>query len=184
MDYEVRKATLADSDAITRLIADSARHLSRQEYSDRQIEAAIASVFGVDTDLIHDGTYFVADKDGTLIGCGGWSRRKKLYGGDQFSPFSHSDAGYLDPEHDPARIRAFFVHPQHARKGVARALLSVCERAALDHGFRALELMATLPGIKFYEASGFVRKGSFDLELADGVKLQLVPMRKELRRID
>jgi len=175
MDYEVRKATLADRDAITQLIAESARHLSRGEYSDRQIEAAIASVFGVDTDLIEDGTYFVADKDGTLIGCGGWSRRKTLFGGDQFS---HRDAGYLDPASEPAKIRAFFVHPQHARKGVARAILSVCEREALEHGFRALELMATLPGIKLYEACGYVRKGFFDLELADGVKLELVPMRK------
>ncbi len=129
MDYEVRKATLGDRDAITQLIAESARHLSRNEYSDRQIEAAIASVFGVDTDLIDDGTYFVADKDGTLIGCGGWSRRKTLFGGDQFS---HRDTGYLDPHNEPAKIRAFFVHPQHARKGGARAIISVCEREAQD----------------------------------------------------
>jgi GNAT superfamily N-acetyltransferase len=172
----VRKATIGDRDAITQLIAESARHLSRDEYSDNQIEAAIASVFGVDTDLIEDGTYFVADKDGTLIGCGGWSRRKTLFGGDQFA---NRDAGYLDPENEPAKIRAFFVHPQHARKGVARAILAVCEREARAHGFRALELMATLPGIKFYEACGYARKGVFDLELADGVKLGLVPMRKE-----
>ena len=177
--YGVRKATLADRDAITQLIAESARQLSRNEYSDQQIEAAIASIFGVDTDLIHDGTYFVAERDGMLVGCGGWSRRKKLYGGDAFSP---QDAGYLDPDHDAARIRSFFVHPQHARKGVARAMLSVCEREALDHGFHALELMATLPGIKFYEASGFARKGSFDLELPDGVKIEFVPMRKELTK--
>ena len=175
--YEVRKATLDDRDAITQLIAESARQLSRNEYSDQQIEAAIASIFGVDTDLIHDGTYFVTIKDGMLIGCGGWSRRKKLYGGDAFSA---QDAGYLDPEQDAARIRSFFVHPQHARKGVARAMLTVCEREALDHGFHALELMATLPGIKFYEASGFERKGFFDLELPDGVKIDFVPMRKEL----
>jgi GNAT superfamily N-acetyltransferase len=178
MDYEVRKATVDDREAITRLIAESARHLSRAKYSDKQIEAAIASVFGVDTDLIHDGTYFVADKDGTLIGCGGWSRRKPLFGGDQYS---NRAAGYVDPEHEPAKIRAFFVHPQHARKGVARAILSACEREALEHGFRALELMSTLPGIKFYEASGYARKGFFDLELADGVKLEFVPMRKELQ---
>jgi GNAT superfamily N-acetyltransferase len=177
MDYEVRKATVVDREAITQLIAESARQLSRDEYSDKQIEAAIASVFGVDTDLIDDGTYFVADKDGTLIGCGGWSRRKTLFGGDQFS---NRDAGYLDPENEPAKIRAFFVHPQHARKGVARAILSVCESEALAHGFHALELMATLPGVKLYEACGYARKGFFDLELADGVKLELVPMRKEL----
>jgi GNAT superfamily N-acetyltransferase len=177
--YGVRKATLADRDAITQLIAESARQLSRNEYSDKQIEAAIASIFGVDTDLIHDGTYFVVENEEMMVGCGGWSRRKKLYGGDAFSPH---DAGYLDPEHDAARIRSFFVHPQHARKGVAGLMLSVCERAALDHGFHALELMATLPGIKFYEASGFVRKGLFDLELPDGVKIEFVPMRKELTK--
>jgi len=176
MVHEVRKATLADREAITRLIAESARLLSREHYADAQIEAAIASVFGVDSDLIHDGTYFVAEQDGMLIGCGGWSRRKKLYGGDQSS---NRDAGFLDPEHDAAKIRAFFVHPQHARKGVARALLSVCETEATKHGFRALELLSTLPGIKFYESCGYSQNGDFDLELNDGVKLQFVPMRKQ-----
>lgn len=177
MDYDVRKATLADRQSITRLIAESARQLSREHYADAQIEAAIASVFGVDSDLIEDGTYFVAEHDGTLIGCGGWSRRKTLFGGDQFS---NRDAGKLDPTTEPAKIRAFFVHPQHARKGVARAILSTCEREARAKGFSALELMATLPGVKFYEANGYSPTGNFDLELADGVKLPLVPMRKQL----
>src|SRR5262245_16464670 len=177
MDYEVRKATLADREAITRLIAESTRGLSRQHYSDTQIELAIASVFCVDTDLIEDETYFVADQDGTLIGCGGWSRRKALYGGDQFS---NREAGMLDPAADPARIRSFFVHPEHARKGVARKMLSICEREAKGYGFKALELMATLPGIKFYEANGYSRIGNFDLDLADGVKIPFVPMRKQL----
>jgi GNAT superfamily N-acetyltransferase len=177
MDYEVRKATLADREAIARLIAESARGLSREHYAEAQIEAAIASVFGVDSALIEDQTYFVADQDGMLIGCGGWSRRKALYGGDQFS---NREAGMLDPAAEPARIRSFFVHPEHARKGVARALLSVCEKEAKAHGFRVLELMATLPGIKFYEANGYSRTGDFDLELPDGVKIQFVPMRKQL----
>lgn len=177
MDFEVRKATLADREAISRLIAASARGLSREHYSDTQIELAISSVFGVDTDLIQDETYFVADQDGTLIGCGGWSRRKALYGGDKFS---NREAGMLDPAADPARIRSFFVHPEHARKGVAGAMLSICEQQAKAHGFKALELMATLPGIKFYEANGYSRIGNFDLELADGVQIQFVPMRKKL----
>lgn len=177
MEYIVRKATLDDREAIAELIAESARHLSRDHYGDAQIEAAVASVFGVDSDLIYDGTYFVAEQAGTLIGCGGWSRRKKLYGGDRFS---NRDAEYLDPASDPAKIRAFFVHPQHARKGVARAILDRCEQEANEHGFRALELMSTLPGIKFYEACGYSRHGNFDLELDDGVKLPLVPMRKGL----
>src|SRR5688500_11031068 len=112
MDHEVRKATLEDREAIAQLIAESARRLSREHYADAQIEAAVASVFGVDSDLIEDGTYFVAEQDGTLIGCGGWSRRKALYGGDQFR---NRDAGLLGPATDPAKIRAFFVHPQPDR---------------------------------------------------------------------
>ena len=175
MDYIVRKATLADREAITKLIAASARHLSREHYGDAQIEGALASVFGVDSDLIQDQTYFVADKGGMLIGCGGWSRRKTLFGGDKFA---NRDAEYLDPAVEPAKIRAFFVHPQHARKGVARAILDRCEQEAVEHGFRSLELMATLPGIQFYEACGYSRQGNFDLELDDGVKLPLVPMHK------
>ena len=177
MDYHVRQATLDDREAITRLIADSARHLSREHYDDVQIEAAIASVFGVDTTLIEDGTYFVAEQDGELIGCGGWSKRKTLYGGDQFSD---RDTAMIDPASEPSRIRAFFVHPEHARKGVARAILSVCETEAKAHGFRALELLSTLPGIKFYEANGYSPNGNFDLELANGVKIPFVPMRKQL----
>ena len=177
MDYQVRLATLDDREAITRLIADSARHLSREHYDDVQIEAAIASVFGVDSTLIEDGTYFVAEQDGTVIGCGGWSKRKTLFGGDQFSD---RDTAMIDPASEPSRIRAFFVHPEHARKGVARAILSVCEREAKAHGFRALELLSTLPGIKFYEANGYSPMGDFDLELPGGVKLQFVPMRKQL----
>lgn len=177
MDYQVRLATLDDREAITRLIADSARHLSREHYDDAQIEAAIASVFGVDSTLIEDGTYFVAEQDGALIGCGGWSKRKTLFGGDQFSD---RDTAMIDPASEPSRIRAFFVHPEHARKGVARAILSVCEREAKAHGFRALELLSTLPGIKFYEANGYSPMGDFDLELPGGVKLQFVPMRKQL----
>jgi GNAT superfamily N-acetyltransferase len=177
MGFEVRKAKLEDREAITQLIAESARGLSREHYDDEQIEGAIACVFGVDSSLIEDNTYFVVDQDGTLIGCGGWSRRKTLYGGDQFST---RDTGMLDSATDPAKIRAFFVHPQHARKGVARAILSQCEQEAKAHGFAALELMATLPGIKFYEANGYSPTGDFDLELADGVKLEFVLMRKEL----
>ena len=176
MVHEVRKATLADREAITQLIAASARLLSREHYDDAQIEAAIAFVFGVDSSLIEDGTYFVAEQDGTLIGCGGWSRRKTLYGGDQFSK---RDTGFIDPEREPARIRAFFVHPEHARKGVARALLSVCETEAKRNGFRALELLSTLPGIRFYESCGYSQNGNFDLELNDGVKIPFVPMRKQ-----
>ncbi len=173
----IRLATVEDREMITQLIAQSARFLSREHYDDAQIETAIATVFGVDTDLIDDGTYFVAEISGELVGCGGWSRRKTLFGGDQFAS---RDAGYLDPQSEPAKIRAFFIDPNHARKGIARAILSHCESEARAHGFRALELMATLPGVEFYKSCGFVVAGAFDLDLTAGVKLELVPMRKEL----
>src|SRR5215212_7577568 len=175
MAYSIRKAALADRDRISELIAESARGLSRDDYSDAQIEAAIATVFGVDTDLIEDGTYFVAEDSGVLTGCGGWSRRKTLFGGDQFTT---RDASYLDPSFEPAKIRAFFVHPGHARKGIAQAILARCESEAAAHGFPAIELMATLPGIKFYKACGYSEQGDYELELVRGVKLELVPMRK------
>ena len=166
-----------EREAIKQLIAESARHLSRQHYSDTQIEAAIATVFGVDTDLIEDGTYLVAEESGVLVGCGGWSKRKTLFGGDQYAS---RDAAYLDPATEFAKIRAFFIHPAHARKGIARAILTRCEHEARAQGFRGLELMATLPGIEFYKSCGFEPAGNFNLDLIDGVKLELVPMRKDL----
>jgi GNAT superfamily N-acetyltransferase len=177
----IRKATIEERDELQRLIAVSARQLSREHYSDAQIETAITTVFGVDTDLIDDGTYFVVEMDGELAGCGGWSKRKTLFGGDQYSA---RDAGYLDPQTEPAKIRAFFIHPDHARKGIARAILSRCEDEARAQGFRALELMATLPGIEFYKSCGFVETGQFALDLTESVKLELVPMRKELQPME
>lgn len=177
MDYVLRKANLDDREAIEELIAESARGLSRQEYSERQIEAAIASVFGVDTNLILDETYFVADSSGVLLGCGGWSRRKTLFGGDQYAS---RDSGELDPKSEAAKIRAFFVHPAHARKGVGRAILLACEGEARAFGFVSVELMATLPGIPFYKTCGYRGDEVVEIELLDGVRLELVPMRKDL----
>jgi len=171
----IRRANMDEREAIQQLIADSARLLSRPHYSDKQIEAAIAMVFGVDTNLIEDGTYFVAEESGLLVGCGGWSKRKNLYGGDQYS---EKETGYLDPVSEFARIRAFFIHPDHARKGIARAILARCEEDARAEGFRGLELMATLPGVEFYKSCGFIPSGTFALDL-EGVKLELLPMRKE-----
>ncbi len=174
----IRRARMDERDAIKQLIDESTRRLSRDHYSDTQIDAAIANVFGVDTSLIEDGTYFVAESEGVLVGCGGWSRRKALFGSDEFS--SSRDTGYLDPASDFARIRAFFVHPDHSRKGIARAILARCEDEAREHGFHGLELMATLPGIEFYKSCGFTEEGEFDLNLPSGVKLEFVPMRKRL----
>jgi GNAT superfamily N-acetyltransferase len=177
VSFHIRKATLSDRPAIELLIKASARGLSREHYSEEQIEGAIRTVFGVDTSLIEDGTYFVAESDGELIGCGGWSKRRTLFGGDQFST---RDVTELDPVSEPAKIRAFFVHPDHARKGVARAILAECEREARAAGFHSLELMATLPGVKFYQTSGYRGAESMELSVADAVTIGLVPMRKEL----
>ena len=163
--------------AIQRLIAESARRLSREHYDDVQIEAAIATGFGVDTTLIEDGTYFVAEIGEELAGCGGWSRRKTLFGGDQYSS---RDVAYVDPKSEPAKIRAFFIHPDHARKGVARAILARCEDEARAYGFRQLELLSTLPGVEFYKSCGFAEQGTLALDLSAGVKLQFVPMRKDI----
>jgi GNAT superfamily N-acetyltransferase len=178
MDYIIRKANLGDREAIEELIAESARKLSREDYSERQIRAAILTVFGVDTDLILDGTYFVADRGGELIGCGGWSRRKTLFGGDRFAS---RDSGELDPKLEAAKIRAFFVHPEYARQGIGRAILSACESEARAYGFRSLELMATLPGLKLYRACGFEGDERVEYEIGDGVRIEFVPMRKDLQ---
>src|SRR5919112_992640 len=175
MEYRIRRATLADRAALERLIAESARGLSRGDYSGEQVEAAIASVFGVDTDLIHDGTYYLAEAEGSPVGCGGWSKRRTLFGGDRFAA---RDSGYLDPRTEPAKIRAFFVRPDWARRGVAGSILETCEREAKSEGFRALELMATLPGVPFYAARGYEGAERVSYEIAEGVTIEFVPMRK------
>ncbi len=178
MEYIIRKATLDDREAIEHLIVESARNLSLEDYSAQQIEAAILTVFGVDTDLVFDETYFVAESSGTLIGCGGWSRRKNLFGGDQFAG---RDSGELDPKTAAAKIRAFFIHPEFARKGIGRAILSACENEARACGFRSVELMATLPGLRLYRACGYEGDERVEYELGDGVRIEFVPMRKDLQ---
>ncbi|HEX8175859.1 MAG TPA: GNAT family N-acetyltransferase [Pyrinomonadaceae bacterium] len=178
MDFILRKAALSDRPAISRLIESSARGLSREEYSGEQIEAAVRSIFGVDSELINDGTYFVAEARGRLAGCGGWSRRRTLFGGDQYAA---RESALLDPATEAARIRAFFVAPEWARRGVGRAILERCEQEARAAGFRSLELMATLPGVKFYRALGYEGNERTTLRLEDGTTIDFVPMRKELR---
>jgi GNAT superfamily N-acetyltransferase len=177
MEYGIRRATLEDRAALERLIAESARGLSLGDYSEAQVEAALASVFGVDTDLIRDGTYYVAEAGGEPIGCGGWSKRRTLFGGDRFAA---RDSGHLDPRAEPAKIRAFFVRPDWARRGVAGRILETCEREARAQGFRSLELMATLPGVRLYAARGYEAGEQVEYEIADGVTIEFVPMRKEL----
>lgn len=176
MKFKIRIATEPDRDDLEQLIFLSARELSRAYYTDEQIAAALARVFGVDSALIQDRTYYVAEKDAMLVGCGGWSKRKTLFGGDQFDS---RDCRLLDPKTEAAKIRAFFVHPDQARKGIARALLDRCEKDALQAGFTHLELMSTLPGVPFYSACGFVADRSISYD-AGGVVLSFVPMKKAL----
>jgi GNAT superfamily N-acetyltransferase len=173
----LRLATLDDIPILSGLISDSARQLSRGFYSDAEAESAIKYVFGVDTALVNDGTYYVANLGDALAGCGGWSRRNTLYGGDQRPVGS---ASYLDPSKDAARIRAFFVAPAAARKGVGRALLERCTHAAQEAGFRALTLMATLPGVPFYSALGFQAEEDVVDLLPDGTPLKFVRMSKPI----
>ena len=149
----LRIATLADVRALRALIDASARELSKGSYSAAQIDAAVAHVFGVDTQLIVDGSYFVIETPDGLAAAGGWSGRRTLYGGDQMKGMGEDPR--LDPTTDPARIRAFFVHPHWARRGLARRLYARCAHDAHDAGFRELELMATRPGEPFYLALGF-----------------------------
>jgi len=174
--FEIRTATPADRETIQRLIAISARELSRGYYREEQVGAALKSVYGVDSMLIEDGTYFVAETDGTIIGCGGWSKRKTLFGGDQFSK---RDAGLLELRLEAAKIRAFFVHPNFARQGIGRAILARCEVEAARQGFISLELMSTLPGVEFYRAAGYVATDPIFYDAA-GVPLKFVPMKKML----
>ena len=175
--HRVRVATEADIGELTELIARSARVLSRGHYTDAETESAIRYVFGVDSTLVADGTYFVVEDAGPIVGCGGWSGRDTLYGGDQ-RPVGARDM--LDPARDAARIRAFFVAPEAARRGVGRRLLDECVKAATEAGFHSLELMSTLPGEPFYAALGFDAVEEVTDTLPDGVALRFVRMRRRL----
>lgn len=178
MDYRIRKATLADQPALTALIARSARELSANEYRPEVVEGALRGAFGVDTQLIRDGTYFVVESAaGAIVGCGGWSYRRTLFGSDSGPS---RDASELDPLVDAAKIRAFFIDPAHARRGLGTLLLTHCESEAAARGFTRLEMMATLPGQKLYAARGYIPIGHVTHELAPGLNIEFVPMRKDL----
>jgi GNAT superfamily N-acetyltransferase len=174
----LRLATLDDVPMLRDLIALSAERLSVGHYTAAQVAGALEGTFGVDTQLIADGTYFVAERGGEVAGCGGWSRRATLFGADSL-PGRVNDL--LDPSTQAAKIRAFFIHPNHARHGVGRALLEHSEAAARLDGFRMMELMSTMPGIAFYEAHGYVGGVPIEHPLSSGETLRLVPMRKVLR---
>lgn len=177
MSWHLRTATAADSAEIQELIGRSIRALGASDYSSEQIEGALTGAFGLDSQLIADETYFVVENQGRLIGCGGWSYRRTLFGGDARAG---RDAGTLDPRTDAARIRAFFIDPSAARRGIGTALLERCEAEARRHGFRRAEMMATLPGVKLYAARGYLPGDRVDYPLGAGLSIGFVPMSKSL----
>jgi GNAT superfamily N-acetyltransferase len=179
----IRKATSDDIPRLREVIEASVRGLQANDYSPAQIEGALQSVYGVDSQLIADGTYFVAELSESppsekIVGCGGWSRRKTLYGGDQFAAREDS---LLNPAHDAAKIRAFFVLPQWARRGIGSLILEACERAAIAAGFTRLEMGATLSGVPFYRAKGYAEIENQQAPLSNGETLPIVRMAKEVR---
>lgn len=180
MSVNIRLAETRDVPALRALIEASVRILQAADYSPAQLELALQTVYGIDTQLISDGTYFAAEeKDATaaplLVGCGGWSKRKTLYGGDRWTQREDS---LLDPAHDAAKIRAFFIHPDWARRGIGRNILEHCEGAARAAGFRQLEMGATLTGIPFYQAHGYKELERVEVPLGQGLTLPIIRMRK------
>jgi GNAT superfamily N-acetyltransferase len=191
----IRKAVAAEIPALRELIEASVRGLQAQDYTAAQMEGALATVFGVDSQLIADGTYFLAeakagdatsgaDKTGgaentgagwTIAGCGGWSKRKTLYGSDHWT--GREDA-LLDPKHDAAKIRAFFVHPAWARQGIGSKILEACEMAASAAGFTSYEMGATLTGAKLFGAKGYLAVEKIEVPLKGGISLPVIRMAK------
>jgi GNAT superfamily N-acetyltransferase len=189
MTIEIRPAVAADIPTLRVLIEASVRGLQAEDYTAAEIDGALATVFGVDTQLVADGTYFVAetaaaatslgatDTTARIVGCGGWSTRKTLFGGDHWT---RREDELLDPEHDAAKIRAFFVHPDWARRGVGSAILAACERAAVEAGFSRFEMGATLTGVPLYAARGYFARERLNVPLGNGATLPIVRMTKAL----
>jgi GNAT superfamily N-acetyltransferase len=182
-NIHIRKAIAADVPRLRQVIEASVRGLQAKDYSPAQIEGALKSVYGVDSQLIADGTYLVAEISESqgkpmIVACGGWSKRKTLYGGDQYAAREDS---LLDPARDAAKIRAFFVHPKWARKGIGSLILEACENAAWEAGFTRLEMGATLSGVAFYRAKGYAVLENLEAPLANGEVLPIVRMAKEFK---
>ena len=195
VEIRIRKAAKADIPVLRRLIEASVRELQAEDYTPAQMEGALESVFGVDSQLIADGTYLVAEarmvdalsqaentakeKDPgsrwVIAGCGGWSKRKTLYGSDHWT--GREDT-LLDPKRDAAKIRAFFIHPAWARRGVGSKILAACEAAARAVGFTSYEMGATLTGAKLFGAKGYVAVENIEVPLKNGLTLPVIHMTK------
>lgn len=180
-NFLIRLATASDVSTLASLIELSVRGLQGRDYSPQQIELALKTVYGVDTQLIADRTYFAVEattgESLLLVGCGGWSKRKTLFGGDVWAAREDS---LLDPQRHAAKIRAFFVHPKWARLGIGTAILDACENAARANGFTRCEMGATLTGVPFYRKKGYEEMESLAVPLPGGVSLPIVRMAKEL----
>ncbi|HTU32776.1 MAG TPA: GNAT family N-acetyltransferase [Candidatus Acidoferrum sp.] len=186
MDVRLRIATAADVPILPQLIEASVRGLQAAYYTPRQIELALHTVCGVDTQLIADRTYFAAEVIASpasycakrlLVGCGGWSKRRTLFGGDRWGARQDD---LLDPARDAAKIRAFFIHPDWARRGIGTMILDACEAAAKAAGFKRLEMGATLSGVPFYCTKGYAAIENVDVPLADGERFAIVRMGKSI----
>jgi N-acetylglutamate synthase-like GNAT family acetyltransferase len=186
----IRLATPEDIPELRELIELSVRGLQAQDYTPAQMEGALKTVFGVDSQLIADGTYIVAEVElpvpagaeqksaasqPVIVGCGGWSKRKTLYGGDRWTGREDS---LLDPLHHAAKIRAFFIHPDWARRGIGSTILQACEDAARAAGFRRYEMGATLTGAKLFGARGYVAVKPISIPLVNGESLPVIHMEK------
>ena len=186
MGTRVRVLTPKEIPAISALIAASVRGLQVEDYTEDEREAALATVFTVDTRLVQDGTYFGAfTADGVLAGCGGWSARRTLYGGDHqlehTSAENEKDSGWLDPATDRARIRAIFVHPDYARQGIGSQLLEASEQAARASGFCRFEMASTLTGLSLYRRCGYRDMERIRVPVGQGRSIDVVRM---VRRVD
>jgi GNAT superfamily N-acetyltransferase len=176
MDIQIRHSTLNDVRELECLIALSARELGKGDYTSAQIEAALGSAWGVDTQLIRDQTYFSVESGSSIIACGGWSKRQALFGADALT---RDEPRLLDPSREAARIRAFFVHPAWARRGIGRLLLEECETEARAAAFGYAELVATLPGQRLYLARGYRPLEPIEHPLPGGLTITFVPMIKD-----
>jgi GNAT superfamily N-acetyltransferase len=180
--FLIRLADPDDIPTLRALIDKSVRELQRGDYSAEQLDAALGTAYGVDTQLIADCTYYVVEAprpsgESVIAACGGWSMRKTLYGSDH-GPYR--DSGLLEPARDAAKIRAFFVHPDWVRRGIASLILKTCEEAAYARGFRRFEMGATLTGIPMYAARGYVAGERIEVPLPNGLSLTVVRMSKTL----
>jgi GNAT superfamily N-acetyltransferase len=178
--FKIRVAVESEIPALRELIELSVRTLQKDDYTQQQIDGALGHALGLDTQLVLDGTYFVAEPVGgepVIVGCGGWSHRRTLFGSDH-GP--NRESALLDPAIDAAKIRAIFVHPQWARRGLGSLILEFCESAAQAAGFRRLEMGSTLTGVPLYTLRGYREFGRVDVPLPNGAVLPVVRMAKTL----